>query len=150
MVGWHGVKSVNRIGRIEKNERWTSDNSQPSAWWRLNAVSVRRRRRLNYAQSTVTAHIQALETDLDAPLFNRLDKRIELTEAGLRLLEYSERLLDLAEETRIAVSNQQTLSGTLTIGAPETVSTYRLPQILRDFRDAMPDVRLKLPPIAIL
>src|SRR5216117_1031860 len=89
---------------------------------------------LDYAQSTITLHIQSLEDELGVPLFNRIGKKIELTEAGHRLLRYSERLLDLAEETVAGVSGQDDVSGTLTVGAPETICTYRLPQVLRQFR----------------
>ncbi|MCI0394757.1 MAG: LysR family transcriptional regulator [Chloroflexi bacterium] len=102
---------------------------------------------LDYAQSTITAQIQGLEGELGVPLFNRLGRRVELTEAGLRLLAYSERLLDLEEETRLVVTGQQALSGTLTIGAPETVCTYRLPQVLRCYREEVPNVRLIFRPL---
>jgi DNA-binding transcriptional LysR family regulator len=102
---------------------------------------------LNYAQSTVTMQIQSLEAELDVPLFNRMGRQIELTEAGKRLLEYSERLLDLSEEARLAVSGDATPGGTLVITAPETICTYRLPPILRAFRAAMPATRLIFRPM---
>ncbi|MGG3452226.1 LysR family transcriptional regulator [Domibacillus aminovorans] len=37
---------------------------------------------LGYAQSTVTAHIQALEQEMGAPLFDRIGKKVQLTEVG--------------------------------------------------------------------
>ena len=37
---------------------------------------------LNYAQSNVTAQIQALEKELGRPLFDRLGRQVQLTEAG--------------------------------------------------------------------
>ncbi len=43
---------------------------------------------LNYAQSTVSAQIKALEEEFGKPLFDRLGKRIVLTEAGRILLRY--------------------------------------------------------------
>jgi DNA-binding transcriptional LysR family regulator len=104
---------------------------------------------LDYAQSTVTVHIQALESDLGTPLFDRLGRHVELTDAGHRLLAYSERLLDLAEETRLAVRGEPEVSGTLTIGAPETVCTYRLPRILRHYRSSAPGVRLIFRPLPL-
>ena len=54
---------------------------------------------LHYSQSTVSAQIHALEEDLNTTLFDRLPKRIMLTEAGQRLLQYTERILSLTEET---------------------------------------------------
>lgn len=112
----------------------------------LNSFS-RTARTLDYAQSTITAHIQTLEEQMGTPLFNRVGKHIELTEAGKRLLTYAEQLLNLASETRRAVGGDGIADGTLTIGAPETVSTYRLPAILRRFREAMPGVRIIFVPV---
>ena len=56
--------------------------------------------RLNYAQSSVSAQIQALEEDLGVQLFDRMGRYILLTEAGERLIQYAEKIIDLADETR--------------------------------------------------
>ena len=105
-------------------------------------------RALDYAQSTITNHIQALEQDLGVPLFDRNGKSVELTDAGERFLAYSQRLLDLAEESRASVSGYDDLAGALTIGAPETVCAYRLPAVLRQFRMEAPNTRLIFRPMA--
>jgi DNA-binding transcriptional LysR family regulator len=102
---------------------------------------------LNYAQSSVTAQVQSLEDELDVPLFDRLGRRVVLTDAGQRLLHYAEKLLDLADEARLAVSGGDTPAGVLTIGAPESFCTYRLPVILRQFRERFPHVRLIFRPM---
>ena len=47
---------------------------------------------LNYVQSSVTAQIQALEEELGVRLFDRLGKRVALTDAGARLLPYAEKM----------------------------------------------------------
>ena len=101
---------------------------------------------LDYAQSSVTAQIQALESELGVRLFDRLGRRVALTDAGQRLLEYAERLLSLAEEARTALADGDEPSGTLTIGAPETIMTYRLPAVLQRFRTRFPRVRLLFRP----
>ena len=102
--------------------------------------------RLNYVQSTVSAHIQALEEELGTRLFDRLGKQVVLTDAGARLLPYAEHLLKVAEEARLAVAEQQELVGTLTIRATETLWTYRLPAVLHQFRLSYPHVRLLFSP----
>ncbi len=101
---------------------------------------------LGYAQSSVTAQIQALEAELGAALFDRLGRRVVLTEAGQRLLGYADRLLTLAEEARTAVADGAEPAGTLTVGAPETILTYRLPHVLQRFRSRFPRVRLVFRP----
>src|SRR5215210_5308545 len=93
---------------------------------------------LGYAQSSVTAQIQALEAELGVALFDRLGRRVALTEAGQRLLEYADRLLSLADEARAAVAEGAEPAGTLTVGAPETVLTYRLPRVLQRYRATFP------------
>jgi DNA-binding transcriptional LysR family regulator len=97
---------------------------------------------LHCVQSTVTAQIQALEDELGARLFDRLGRRVVLTDAGTRLIAYAERLLNLADEARLAVSGREEQVGTLTISATETLFTYRLPAVLHRFRRSCPQVRL--------
>lgn len=101
---------------------------------------------LGYVQSSVTAQIQALETSLGVPLFDRLGKRVALTDAGVRLFQYAERLLLLAEEARTAVVGGTEPMGALTLSASETLCTYRLPIILQQFRTCYPRVRLLFRP----
>jgi DNA-binding transcriptional LysR family regulator len=97
---------------------------------------------LGYAQSSVTAQIQALESTLGVPLFDRLGKQVQLTAAGHRLVRYAEHLLALADEAEIAVAGSDDPTGSLVIGAPETLCTYRLPAVLREFRLRYPRVQL--------
>ena len=61
------------------------------------------------------------------PLFDRVGRRVTLTDAGRRLLGYAEKMLELEEETRAAVSANGEPAGTVTISAAETHCTYRLP-----------------------
>lgn len=97
---------------------------------------------LGYVQSSITAQIQGLEAELGVPLFNRLGRRVSLTEAGQRLLIYAEKMLTLADEATNAVVGSEEISGTITIGTPETICTYRLPPVLRLFRQHYRQVRL--------
>ena len=97
---------------------------------------------LDYAQSSVTAQVQALEEDLGVVLFERLGRRVALTEAGERLLLYAERLLRLADEARATVPGGDEPRGTLAIGASESLCAYRLPPVLGQFRGRFPGVQL--------
>ncbi len=109
--------------------------------------------RLGYVQSSVSAQVAALEQELGAPLFDRLGRRIALTDAGRIMLRYSGRLLDLAEETREAVADAGVgsgeVTGSLTVSAPETLLTYRLPRLLALFHERHPKVRLSVMPSAV-
>ena len=109
--------------------------------------------KLGYVQSSVSAQVAALEQDLGVPLFDRLGRKIALTEAGKVMLSHSRRLLALAEETRVAVADAGVVSGevagSLTVSAPETLLTYRLPTLLALFHERHPRVRLSVRPSAI-
>ena len=109
--------------------------------------------RLGYVQSSVSAQVAALEQDLGAPLFDRLGRKIALTDAGRVMLRYSGRLLDLTEEAREAVADAGVgsgeVTGNLTVSAPETLLTYRLPRLLALFHERHPKVRLSVRPSAV-
>src|SRR5262249_20634887 len=100
--------------------------------------------RLGYVQSTVSAQIRALEDDLGVRLIDRLGRSIALTLAGEALLPYAERLLELSAEARSVVTQSPAtgaaLTGRLTVSAPESLLTYRLPQVLSRFRSEYPAV----------
>jgi DNA-binding transcriptional LysR family regulator len=101
---------------------------------------------LKFAQSSVTAQIKALEKELDTPLFERLGKRLYLTEAGRQFKKYADQMLALAEEAQMVTRGLEEPSGTLVIGAQESQCTYRLPTILRAFKDQFPQVKLIFKP----
>jgi DNA-binding transcriptional LysR family regulator len=97
---------------------------------------------LHYAQSSISAQIRALETELDVRLFERLGRRIMLTEAGERLIEYAEKIVDLSDETRVEIGGGGEPEGSLTVRIPESLGTHRLTPVIRDFSTRFPKVRL--------
>ncbi|MEZ2329867.1 LysR family transcriptional regulator [Mesorhizobium sp. RCC_202] len=100
---------------------------------------------VNLAQSSVSDQIQALEAELDAPLFTRSRQGLKLTPAGAALKPYAEELLALADETRGAVDAASgRTTGSLSIGALETIAAARLAGWLAGFRAGHPDIDIKL------
>jgi len=99
---------------------------------------------LNYAQSSISAQIQALEEELGVKLFDRLGRRILLTEAGERLVPYAEKIIDLADETRTEIGGSAEPEGSLTIRIPESLGIHRLPSVIYEFSARFPGIRLKL------
>jgi DNA-binding transcriptional LysR family regulator len=102
--------------------------------------------RVHTVQSNVTTQIKALEEELGTPLFDRLAKRVVLTEAGRRFLPYAEKALTAMLEGHSAVQQSSEPAGSLRIGAPESVLAYRLPQVLQCFRKRYPQVELLFRP----
>ncbi|KQL52415.1 LysR family transcriptional regulator [Heyndrickxia shackletonii] len=101
---------------------------------------------LNFAQSSVTAQMKALEDEIGKPLFERLGKRLILTEAGHQFKQYAEKMIKLSEEAIMAANGNDETTGTITIGAQESQCTYRLPPILKEFKASFPKVKLVFKP----
>jgi len=97
-------------------------------------------------QSNVTSQIKALEGELGVPLFDRLAKKVVLTEAGRRFRPYAEKALAAMDQGYRAVKFGTEPAGPLNIGAPESVLTYRLPEVLKLFRKRYPKVELVFRP----
>ncbi|HWR42200.1 LysR family transcriptional regulator [Sporomusa sp.] len=99
---------------------------------------------LAYTQPTLTTHIQSLEKELNVKLFDRLGHRVRLTREGERFLGYAERILKLTEEAANAVSPEKAPYGKIIIGASETFSVVRLPELLKEFRKEHPCIDIEL------
>lgn len=103
---------------------------------------------LNYVPSTVTMQIKALEEELGVKLLDRLGKTVVLTDAGHQLLPYANKILNDIEEAKQISSQSGEMTGTIVIGADEVICTYRLPALLRLFRERYPHVRLLFRPLS--
>jgi DNA-binding transcriptional LysR family regulator len=98
--------------------------------------------KVHTVQSNVTAQIKALEDELGTPLFDRLGRRVTLTDAGRNFLPFASQALAAMDQGHRAIQTGAEPSGPLRIGAPESVLTYRLPQVLHAFRRHFPHVEL--------
>jgi len=99
---------------------------------------------LGYAQSTITAHIQILESEMGEVLFDRLGKKVVLTSVGKKLLPYAKQMLNVYREIRNITSDENDVSGDLIIGAGESLSIYRLGKILKEYKKSFPKVNIIL------
>jgi DNA-binding transcriptional LysR family regulator len=99
---------------------------------------------LGYTQSTVTSHIQALEEHLGAPLFDRMGRKVRLTDIGKKLLPYTKEILDNYRKIESIASEGKDVRGTLKIAAPESLTVYRLEPVLREYRKKFPHVSIRL------
>ena len=99
--------------------------------------------KLHRVQSNVTTRVRQLEQDLGAELFIREGKRLHLSPTGKLLLDYADRLLDLAEEAREAIHDAEP-RGPFRLGAMDSTAAIRLPAPLSDFHRRYPDVKLEL------
>jgi len=98
---------------------------------------------LYYAQSTVSAQIQALEEETGVRLFDRFARHVALTPAGDKLAEYARAMLDL-EAQALADLRAGEHRGALTVRVPESLARRHLPRVVARYRAACPGVRLSL------
>jgi DNA-binding transcriptional LysR family regulator len=107
---------------------------------------TRAARRLHIVQSGLSASIRALERELDAALFVRSTRRVELTSAGRALLPEARRTLAAAAAAAEAVAAVQgLLRGTLAVGTMQVLPpAVDLVAVLGRFHARHPGVELRL------
>lgn len=100
---------------------------------------------LYISQPSLSKQIKILETNLETLLINRERNKVSLTENGQVLLQYSERILALCEEScRALIDLKNGERGNLTVGASQTIGTYLMPRILALFAQNYPQIDLKV------
>jgi NAD(P)-dependent dehydrogenase (short-subunit alcohol dehydrogenase family) len=99
--------------------------------------------KLNRVQSNITTRVRQLEADLGVELFVRDGKKLHLSSAGRLLLDYADRLLDLAREAREAVHDAKP-RGLLRLGSMESTASVRLPVPMNEYLLRYPEVTLEL------
>jgi len=104
---------------------------------------IKAARKLHRVPSSVTTRIKQLEASLGAALFHRDRQRLHLSPTGELFLAYAERLIQLSDEARAAVSGGIP-RGVLKLGALESTTASRLPRILAEFHRRYPEVRMEL------
>ena len=104
-------------------------------------------RKLGQSQPTLGRHIKAAEEVLNTKLFVRTTGGLQLTEAGLSLLEPAQEMAKAsAQLATLAAGRDTRLSGTVRITASVVVSHYLLPAMIADMRQIEPDIEIELVP----
>jgi DNA-binding transcriptional LysR family regulator len=100
---------------------------------------------LNLAQSAVSHAVAHLEARHGIGLFDRIGRRIALTEAGQVFLAEARTILAQVEKAELILGEFGTLErGTLSIQASQTIAAYWLPRHLVAFRRAHPRIDIRL------
>ncbi|WP_150292817.1 LysR substrate-binding domain-containing protein [Sphingobium estronivorans] len=100
---------------------------------------------LHITQSAASAAIRTLEERHNVPLFHRIGRRIELTDAGRAFLIEARAVLGRAASAERVLAEFGTLErGTLTLVASQTIAGYWLPPLLAQFRRRYPGIAVTL------
>jgi DNA-binding transcriptional LysR family regulator len=100
---------------------------------------------LHLTQPAVSKRVAALEHQLGTALFDRIGRRVSLTEAGTALLPHARTVwhsLELAEQSVKDLSGA--VAGKLKLGTSHHIGLHRLPPVLRRFSERHPSVKLDI------
>ena len=102
--------------------------------------------RLGVTQPAVSLQIRSLEQRLGRQLLDRSGRRVEPTEAGLRLYASAQRLLALEEHLleELDADDEGAITGTFELGASTGPGGTVVPLLLCQFQEQHPDVRIRL------
>ena len=101
--------------------------------------------RLFITQPAVSKRIRGLEEELGQPLFDRVGRRVRLTEAGELLLPRARQLLRELDEIRASIANlDAAVSGHLPMATSHHIGLHRLPPVLGRFVRTFPAVELDI------
>lgn len=96
-------------------------------------------------QSTLSASIQDLESQLDAVIFERNKKSVLITPLGERLLHQARVILgDVEDFISIAHSHEEALAGEIRLGVIPTIGPFLLPSLLSKLRNQYTSLKLYL------
>ena len=96
-------------------------------------------------QPALSMALRKLEEEIGSPLFDRSNRNAYvLTDTGEVLYEYAKSMLDLRDETALALERIHSLqSGRVRIGANESTSLYLLPRLILAFREQYPKIKIE-------
>jgi len=100
---------------------------------------------LYITQPAVSKRIQALEQDLAVQLFDRVGKRVLLTQAGQVLVPQARQMLAMLADTEKQLRNlSRNVSGALHMATSHHIGLHRLAPVLRTFTERHPQVQLNI------
>ena len=102
-------------------------------------------RRLGLTQPTLSRQVAALEAALGVTLFERIGKKLAITEAGKGLVEHARAMAEAADAMALAAAGRaKDDSGSVCISATDAVAAYVLPDIVERIRKAAPQISIAI------
>ncbi len=100
-------------------------------------------KKLNVVQSTVSSRIQELEKYLQTTLFERTNKTVSLTQAGLNFLPYAQRIINIEEEGLNTI-HRSNYKDSLKIGVVHSLYYRYVKNATRKFMKNNSDTSIKI------
>lgn len=105
----------------------------------INAASV-----LGYTQSTITFQIRQLEQELDTTLFEKIGRKMVLTQEGNNLLPHVLETIESYEKLKNLGKDYSQMNGELNIILSETIFCYKMQKVISEFHKLAPNIKLKM------
>lgn len=99
--------------------------------------------KLYIAQPSVSLALSELESYYGIKLFDRIAKRLHITEAGKHFLQYATHIIRLFEDMEKEVKDFDKM-GVIRIGASVTIGNYLLPEYVSRFKQTHPQMEVKV------
>lgn len=99
---------------------------------------------LNYSLSAISYQMQQLENELKFPLFEKIGRRMFPTEQALKLIPHIKKIEEEIKQIQLLNANNNQVDGSLHISVSDSLLTYIIQPVLKDFVERAPAVRLKL------
>lgn len=102
-------------------------------------------RELMVSQSTLSIQVKHLEEALGVVLFNRGKGGVELTEMGQLVYQSAERIFQEVDRLQAALEEaEEQVKGEVAVGTVNSIGVYLLPDLLKDFKETYPQVRVTI------
>ena len=102
-------------------------------------------RALGVTQPTLSRQVSALEEKLGITLFERGPRTMNLTSAGMEVLDHVRAMHEAATRMSLSASGQsQTIAGMVRIATTDTTACYHLPPVLTALRKLAPDIEIEV------
>lgn len=98
--------------------------------------------KLGYTQSTVTFQIKQLEEELALKLFEKIGRRMELTQTGKDIMPYIDMILQGAQQISNYGKSLSEISGSLKLAIPDSILIYNMQPFMQAFTHEAPNVQL--------
>ena len=96
-------------------------------------------------QPAISKRIAVLESEIGSALFDRIGRRVRLTEAGDTLYTHAQRILKEIDNARLSIANlSDTVQGELKIATSHHIGLHRLPSVLTHYVANYPEVDLAI------
>lgn len=93
-------------------------------------------------KSTITFQIKQLEEELALKLFEKIGRRMELTQAGKDIMPYIDMILQGAEQISNYGKSMSEISGSLKLAIPDSILIYNMQPFMQAFTHEAPNVQL--------